>query len=518
MQLSDHIRMEATRLVKRHERNLYAGFVEWERRRKRSAAQVPRLPTRKPPWWKLDPGFDPYHVRGRADVIGHAMWRALKDRRYEPRSPVEIEIDKPGGGVRPLSVFQVADSALSRCTFESILAKNIPRLSGRAYAYRKDLSAQDAIHFILTEWAGKTRVFIAEYDFSSFFSDLSHKHLDEMIAQRNLFLTAEEKQVMTAFMKSSAVPESLYTPSHGNPATKGIPQGTSISLVLANLAASRLDRKLERIGVGFVRYADDTLIWGDSYNSICEAVEILTEEAAAMEVSLNWKKSSGISLLVPRSWKQDGEIRTKRSVRFLGHELGLGHCELSSEAQKKIKQQCCSLIYDNLLREPLACNQDPARITKGLDIDYVALLAQLRRYLYGDLSEKEVESFQRGEVPYRHFKGVMSAYPQLADSTMLRRLDGWLLHSIHQAMAKRTALLRASGVLPATWKPIPHGVAASALLDLDDPISRSSGRPIDVSVPSVRRIASVISRAAKAHGVGAVGKDPETGLSNPSRE
>ena len=504
-------------MIARHERNMYAAFSEWDRRRKRSGSTLQRLDTREPSWWNLDPGFDPYHVRRRADVIGHAMWRALKNGRYAPRSPVEIEIEKPGGGVRKLAVFQVADSALSRLAFESILAKNTPRLSGRAYAYRKDLSAQDAIHFIRTEWANKIRVFVAEYDFTSYFSDISHEHLIEMIEQRNLLLTPIEKQVMIAFMRSSAMAEVSYMSSHTSTSSKGIPQGTSISLILANLAASRLDRKLERMGVGFVRYADDTLIWGDSYSSICEAVEILTQEAVAMQVSINQKKSSGISLLVPRSWQEDGEIRTKRSVRFLGHDLGLEHCEMSSEAQERIRQRCVSLIYDNLLREPLADNQDMERITNNLDNDYVALLAQLRRYLYGDLSERKVKSFQRGHVPYHHFTGVMSAYPLIDDSRSLQVLDGWLLHTIHQAMAKRTALLQAKGVLSAASAPIPHGVTASGLLDLAHPLSRSSGRPIDVSVPSVRRIASVMRRAATAYGAGVVGNDPEVGLSNPPR-
>ncbi len=496
---------------------MHTGFLEWERRQRRSKTRLQRLQTQEPSWWKLDPGFNPYHVRRQADVIGHAMWRALKEGRYQPRSPVEVEIDKPGGGVRGLSVFQIADSALSRFAFDQILAKNTSRLSGRAYAYRKDLSAHDAIHFVRTEWAGKTRVFIAEYDFKSFFSNISHAHLLEMIKQRSLFLTDLEKQIMTAFMRSIPIPEESYDPIPSNGASKGIPQGTSISLVLANLAASRLDQRLERIGVGFVRYADDTLIWGDSYGSICEAVEILTEEAALMGVEFNREKSSGISLLVPRSWTPDGEIRTKRRVRFLGYDLGLEHCELSNDAEVRIKQKCLKLIYNNLLREPLNRNQNPERITEHLDSDYIALLAQLRRYLYGDLSEKKVKSFQRSEAPYQHFTGVMSCYPLLDDSNALGRLDGWLLHNIHQAIAKRTALLHASGILPFISEPIPHGRSPAQLLNLENPTSKSSGHAIDVSVPSVRRIASVIRRAAEKYGAGSVGNEPEIGLSNPSR-
>ena len=102
---------------------MHAAFHEWQRRQRRSRSQIPRLGTEKPLWWSLDAGFDPYHVRRQADVIGHAVWRAIKANRYQPRSPVEIEIAKPDGGIRAVSIFQIADSALSRLTFDTILAK-----------------------------------------------------------------------------------------------------------------------------------------------------------------------------------------------------------------------------------------------------------------------------------------------------------------------------------------------------------------------------------------------------------
>ena len=129
-----------------------------------------------------------------------------------------------------------------------------------------------------------------------------------MIEHRNLFLTAFEKQVMTAFMEAKPIVRDSYAAVPTKKATKGIPQGTSVSLILANLAATRLDQRLERIGVGFARYADDTLIWGDSYNRICEAVEILTEEARTMGVNLIGRNH----LVLAYSYRDHGK-QTERS-------------------------------------------------------------------------------------------------------------------------------------------------------------------------------------------------------------
>jgi hypothetical protein len=400
--------------------------------------------------------------------------------------------------------------------FEAILAKNTPMLSGRAYAYRKDMTAQDAVQYVLSEWRGKQRVFIAEFDFSSYFASISHDHLTEMIESRSLMLSRIEKAIMKGFMRSQAVPLPSYDPTSRARAERGIPQGTSISLVLANLAASRLDQRLERLGVGFVRYADDTLIWSDSYGSICEAADILADEGDRMGVGLNRKKSEGISLLVPRRWERNGEIRTKRSVRFLGYHVGLDFCDIASSGQRRIRQRCYEILYDNLLREPLAKNQDLSRLSDKIDRDYVAALNGIRAYLYGDLSESKVKQFQRGAAPFVHFEGVMASYPLLDDSEVLSRLDGWILHAVAAALVKRGHLLVESGAIKREDLPPPHGLTPDELLRLGKPISTTSGRPVDVSVPSVRRISSVITRSARVFGAGAVGSDPLTDVSNPA--
>ena len=516
MHIGEHIDAEARRLIARHQRSMQSYHHENRRRNARSAEALPKLPMERPDWWDLDRGFDPYHVRRRSDVIGHAIWHSLQDGSYAPRSPVSVEKAKPGGGLRHLSIFQVADSAVSRMVFESVLAKNVPRLSGRAYAYRKDLSLQDAVHYIRREWSGKNRVFIAEFDFSSYFASLDHDHLQQAVEDQSLFLTPIEKRVMLAFMKSRARPKDVYASSPQS-SGRGVPQGTSISLILANLAAAELDRRLERIGVGFVRYADDTLIWGNSYEDICAAVEMLADEAERMGVELNREKSPGVSLLLPRSWQQDGEIRTKRSVQFLGYDLGLEHCEIAQAGRRRIKERCNKLIYDNLLREPIAGNQRSDRLT-SYDRDYALLMYQLRRYLYGtDVSEAKIRRFQSGQVPYRHFTGVMSAYPLVDDSEDLKQLDGWLLHQVHGALKKRRHLLQDQGLLGQDDLPSPHGKTADQLLALPPQRSERTGRSVDLTIPSVRRIANTMRRAAQAHGAGAVGTDPEAGVSNPMK-
>lgn len=511
--LDRYIHQEASRLIRRQEARQRSSHRETVHRRDRADHPPEKLSADRPEWWQLDSGFDPYLVRRRSENIGHAIWRSLRRGSYAPRPPVSLAVEKADGGAREVCIYQVADSAISRMVFDGILAKNVARMSGRAYAYRKDLSAQDAVQFVKSEWSGKSRMFVAEYDFRSFFSDLSHDHLNRMIEDRALWLSADEKQIMRAFMRSSPVPFGDYTSAAAQVAGKGVPQGTSISLVLANLAAADLDRQLERLGVGFVRYADDTLIWSENYSSLCDAVAVLGDEALRMGVTLNHAKSPGVSLLVPTTWQRDGEIRTKRSVEFLGYEIALDRCRIKAAGVQRIKNRCRALVFDNLLREPVAQNQHPRRIGANVDRDYILLLRQLRRLLYGDLAESQVRSFQRGDVPFRHFKGVMSAYPLVSDQDQLAELDGWLLHTVGAALRKRTRLLVAAQF---TDLPTPHGLVNGDLIRPAPAASERTGRPIDLSLPSFRRIASLIARAADAHGLDSVANDPPLGPSNAS--
>ncbi|MCP4305227.1 MAG: hypothetical protein GY788_10205 [bacterium] len=380
---------------------------------------------------------------------------------------------------------------------------DLPILSARAYAYRKDVSAQNAIQYVQSEFKGRTRLFVAEYDFSKYFDTIDHEHIRRVLADHFL-LTEVERCAIDGFLQVAACDRAAYVPEGGARRDRGIPQGTSISLFLANVAAWELDRVLERIGVGFVRYADDTLIWSTDYGRICDAVELLHEHADAIGVAVNLAKSPGVRLLVPPG--AGSEMESTESVDYLGYQLGLGATTLKKSATAKIKKRIGELVYWGLLHEPLDKTQALSRFSGNVDQDYVSVIWRIRRYLYGDLSEKAVRRYQRREAPLRRFRGVMSAYPLIDDAEELWLLDDWILNQLFLSMRKRTALLRAQGIGPAL--PPPHDVPRSSLRTLKT-VGTKTGETIDLSVPSVRKIAAVIRSAAAQHGPSVVGRaDP----------
>jgi hypothetical protein len=405
--------------------------------------------------------------------------------------------------MREVCIYQVADGAVSKMLFEGVLQKNLPLLSARAYAYRKDVSAQNAIQYVRSELAGQSRLFVAEYDFSKYFDTIDHDHIRKTLRDHFL-LTEVESSVIEGFLRVSPSRISGYSAVGGPDRTTGIPQGTSISLFMANVAAWSLDRELERTGVGFVRYADDTLIWSRDYSQICDAVETLHQYASDMGVAVNRLKSPGIRLLVPEG--SVGEMESTSHVDYLGYRLGIGRTSMKPSAVDRIRQRVTNLIYWNLLHEPIHGTQNSIRFSGDVDRDYVSLIWRLRRYLYGDLSERALRRFQQRDAPLRRFKGVMSAYPLIDDGSELKEIDGWILTQLFLAVRKRTRLVGPSSTVPQL--PPPHGCGRKELAGLRVRTS-TTGQEIDLSVPSVRRIAQAIRIAASRYGPGVVGRaDP----------
>jgi RNA-directed DNA polymerase len=403
-------------------------------------------------------------------------------------------------------VFQVADNAVSNQTFRSLMDKNRGRMSGRAYAYRPDLSAHDALQFMQTEFGRSKRLFIAEYDFTQYFESIDQEYIWRTLTDGKYLMTHAERSVIEAFLSAPlpTVSASEYDELDGKPRERGVPQGTSISLFLANLAASPLDRELERYGVGFVRYADDTLLWSTDYATLGKAVDVLHRIASDIGADINQLKSDGISLLVPPG--VEAEFRHKHFVEFVGYEVGLSELNMKRDAERRIKDRLRELMYTNLLMHVQDGSINPSRLAGRVDKDYVVFIWQARRFLYGDLSEQELRRFQGRGTPMRRFKGVMSYYPLVDDGERLLHLDQWLSTEVWLTMRRRHMLLAAAGH---TSLPPPLGLTRRDLLSYQRR-STTTGGVLDLRLPSFRPIANVVRAAAIAHGPNRVGRSPSS--------
>lgn len=388
---------------------------------------------------------------------------------------------------------------MSKRVYNALMSKNIPRLSARSYAYRNDRGVHDALSYIDSEWRLAHRLFVAEYDFAQYFDELSHAHIDSTIDALRLSVTQVEKSVLTAFLKAPLprLPSEAATPAR----TRGVPLGTSASLFLANVAATPLDRSLERRGVTFARFADDVLIWSEDYGSMCAASDIMHAFAHSSGTRINAVKSEGIRLLIGEGDK--GEMRSTQKVVYLSHELSLNGIGLKEGVVAKLLREVDRLVYDNLLREPFRGTQSLLRLTAN-DRDYVTLVWQLRRLLYGNMSEEQVRRLAEGRAFSRvQFSGMLSHFALVDDWPTLRKLDGEILNRVWLGLRRRETLIRAKhSHLPTV---VPWDEPRERLKSLRS-ISRRSGRALDLRLPSTVRYVVAAQNAVQTYGTNVLGR------------
>lgn len=426
--LKERIVAECSKLIDRYHSYHNHLHQESARNQRRIANPLPKE-VKTPEYWDLDPKFNPFYVRRNAAAIARSIARKIGSHTYTPHAPHIKKIPKPGGGERELTVYQIPDAAVSTYFYGRLLAKNRHRFSSFSYAYRNDRNVHFAIQDIAIDLEQNARTFIAEFDFSDFFGSIDHEFLFAQLHQNGFFVSTEEVAVIKAFLETRE---------------RGIPQGTSLSLFLANLVCWKLDKSLEKAGLKFARYADDTVIWSPSYNSICESFNIVDTFSRDAQVLINLKKSDGISLLA-----KDGlaaEIASKSSFNFLGYAIGVNRVSVREKTVQRIKRQVSYLLYRNLL-QPLKSKPLKGLIIPANERDPALLsaLMQIRRYLYGGLLHRDMADYIKGRKKLLHFKGVMSFYPLLNDIEQLRALDGWLVSAIHRSVLARSKLLLSHG-------------------------------------------------------------------------
>jgi RNA-directed DNA polymerase len=424
--ICDAIEQECLKLISRYHEYHNALHLEHARKSKRTNNIDPKsimIPTE----WNQDKKFNPFYVKKNRKSIARSITKSIVEGNYKPKETYQKSIKKAEGTDRSIDVYQIPDSAISKLFYTSLLAKNKHRFSSFSYAYRNDRNVHFAIQDIWLDISRDSRSFIAEFDFSDFFGSISHDFLRSQFKQNEFSVSDQERQIIDAFLKGR---------------DKGIPQGTSISLFLANIVCWQLDLGLEREGVKFARYADDTIIWSPDYDKICRAFAVINKFSLSTDIKINLKKSDGISLLTASGLPSEFN-NTKTKIDFLGYSLSVKEISIKALSINKIKKQISYILYQNLI-QPLKGSTLKALIIPSNQSDpaLITAMMQIRRYLYGGLTTRQLLDYINGRSSHIFFKGIMSFYPLVNDEVQLKNLDGWILSIIFRSIRLRSKLLK----------------------------------------------------------------------------
>lgn len=383
---------------------------------------------REPEEWSRSRRYNPFYVIKHLGQISHSISRKLVQCTYKLEAPFLKCIPKSNGDCRKVMSYQLPDAAVSTLIYRKLIRKNRHRFSSYSYAYRNDRNAHFAIQDLYSYLSRERRVFVAEYDFSSFFDSILHDYLFAQLDHGAFNVSEIEKHVIDVFIS--------------NDSGKGIPQGTSISLFLANVSCWNLDRQLEEIGVRFARYADDLIVWSKEYTKVCNAVNLLYDFSKDSCIQINANKSPGISIVCNSVANE--VVGKKQIVTFLGHNISNSSISFSYNVVNKIKRQISYLIYSNLI-QPLK-SVKASTVLGEYDRAFISSVLQVRRYLYGDATELALRRYQLGYSSRLRFRGLMSYFPLVDNIEQLKELDKWMANSFVNALHKREKILNSKGI------------------------------------------------------------------------
>lgn len=411
----------------------------------------------EPGSWDVAKHFNPRYCLSRSDYIARVIWKKIRSGDYEPVPAVHYQIPKDSGGSRDIMVFSIPDAAVATLFHKRITERNINLLSANCYSYRPDRNIFDAVLQIQSA-ISQQKVYVVQYDFSKYFDSIDQAYIEKIISNRNiLLLTEAERGIIRAFLKHGYASKKDYALGNFQTRTRGVPQGSSLSLILSNISAHELDKALEISNGQFVRFADDVLALAYSYDDALRIADIFSEHCAKSGISVNFDKSPGIKRLdgakgipVRRFFVHQGEgdkIGAIKEFDYLGHKFRHDDVLLGTRAINRIKRRLSRIIHIHLLRSPRSQGLfSKRRIGSPFhDWDLVTCVNEIRRYVYGELFESQIEAFLHRNVRLPKMRGLMSFYPLVTSLEQLRELDGWLLSALGRALKEREKVLKAMG-------------------------------------------------------------------------
>ena len=443
MQMQKLIEAEIDRLANKklkRQRNLVNKRKKAQRNFAKRTGLSAKPPTR-PATAPVHRQFDPKYCKRHAKHLAKVIWYKVRQKTYEPMPAIHSRKSKPTGGYRDIMAFSIPDSALANVMMKRARGRNKKRLSPQSFAYHPDKNIFDAV-LNLCEFDFSSKVFAVQIDFKNFFDSIPTSYLKAKMNDASLIsLTPHERYVFEAFLRHRFFQRQNYLIGSGSRRKRGTPQGSSVSLLLANIANHDLDIDLSHQAGRFARFADDVVALCHRYEAAQSIEQCFHTHAERSGLKLNKEKSTGIAMMTDRH----AEMRAIQYFDFLGYRFSDGKLKMPNSTIKRVKSRISNIVNLQLIHY-LKYHFNSGRCSSSspvYDWDLLGAITEIRRYLYGGLTESDLTKFIDKQERLRKVKGLMGFYCLLDDRETLAELDGWLVNMIRRAMVKRNLILKA---------------------------------------------------------------------------
>lgn len=219
-----------------------------------------------------------------------ALSHSLRNGSYRPAASRRVYIPKKSGDFRPLDIPTVTDRVIQTSIAQVLSPVLEPEFEDSSYGYRPGRGVADAVRQVSRHRRNGFK-WVVDADIRRYFEEVDHERM---------LLTLEKHVSSERLLDLVSLWLEWYQPSG-----RGLPQGSPLSPLLANLYLDQLDEAMEGRGMRLVRYADDFVLLCKSEAIAHRAVEKADEELLSVGLSLNKDKTRVVSF--------------DQGFRFLGH-------------------------------------------------------------------------------------------------------------------------------------------------------------------------------------------------------
>lgn len=218
---------------------------------------------------------------------------------YKPQPLLRVMMEQENGKLRSLAIPTVRDRVAQTAVAITLTPLFEAEFEECSYAYRRGRSVQQTVGRIerLREEGFR---WVVDADITAFFDNIDHALLLGRL--RALVKDARLCQLIEAWVKAAIFQDGAYLSPE-----RGVPQGSPLSPMLANLYLDDLDEVLLDHDMRLVRYADDFLVLCRSEARAEQVMELTRQTLTALHLEFNASKTRIVDF--------------DRGFRFLGYQF-----------------------------------------------------------------------------------------------------------------------------------------------------------------------------------------------------